>query len=516
MARHTAVLTVTLLCVSALSAPDAQAQEQSSVASHARVREALRLLEVWLDAQKDYQEIPGMSAAMVHDQELVWARGFGSADTEQGTPATPQTIYSICSISKLFTSIGVLQQRDAGRLRLADPVAQHLPWFTLRRNPPDGPEITIEGMLTHSAGLPRESDHGYWSEPFEFPTREQVIERLSEQETLYEPALYYQYSNLGLSLAGEVVAAVSGEPFDAYVRRSILEPLGLASTTPEMPEAERGGRLATGYSAITRAGTRVPAPFFLARGIAPAAGFASTVEDLARFASWQFRLLETRGDEVLNHNTLREMHRVHWVDRDLGSPRGLGFGVWRRGDKTFVGHGGSCPGFRTHLLLQTDDEIATVVMANAQGVATNEFAQSAYAIIAPAVREALGDSARATRAADGAANGLAEPAADAAAGSEAAVSDVARADSLERYAGNYASGFAGEIAVLPWQGSLALLGLPTMNPADNLTKLRAAGEHAFRRVRDDGELAEVIRFELGEDGRASVMIWNSNRYRRVR
>ena len=86
-------------------------------------------------------------------------------------------------------------------------------------------------------------------------------------------------------------------------------------------------------------------PFFLVNGIAPAAGFASTVEDVARFASWQLRLLEKGGKEILAANTLKEMHRVHWTDPDWNTTWGLGFSVSRSDGKTYVGHGGLvfCP-----------------------------------------------------------------------------------------------------------------------------------------------------------------------------
>ena len=128
-----------------------------NVEQNPRVRQAIRLLEIWLDAQRDYEQIPGLSVAVVHDQDVVWKGAYGFADLAKKTPASPDTIYSICSISKLFTSIAVMQQRDAGKLRLDDPVAKHLPWFTIKRTDPDGPEITIEGLLTHSSGLPREA-----------------------------------------------------------------------------------------------------------------------------------------------------------------------------------------------------------------------------------------------------------------------------------------------------------------------------------------------------------------------
>jgi len=142
------------------------------IAQHHRVVQAIQLLRLWLDAQRDYQQLPGVSAAVVHDQEVLWNGGFGYADRERKQPATASTIYSICSISKLFTSIAVMQQRDAGRLRLDDSVAQHLPWFRIQRSDSVGPEVTVEGLLTHASGIPREADAPYWTGPdFVFPTR---------------------------------------------------------------------------------------------------------------------------------------------------------------------------------------------------------------------------------------------------------------------------------------------------------------------------------------------------------
>ena len=96
-----------------------------------------------------------------------------------------------------------MQLRDQGKLRLSDRVSEHLPFFDLKQKHEESTPITIEGLLTHSAGLPREADYPYWSGPeFDFPTKDEVIERLSDQETLYPSQTRYQYSHLGLSLAG--------------------------------------------------------------------------------------------------------------------------------------------------------------------------------------------------------------------------------------------------------------------------------------------------------------------------
>jgi len=141
----------------------------------------LALIASWLDAQRAYDHVPGISAAIVHDQELLWSGATGYADIEGGQKAQADTIYGICSISKLFTGIAVMQLRDQGKVALEDPIADLLPWFNLSQSHAGSPEITLRATLTHSAGLPRESDYPYWVGPdFIFPTR---VNRASRRAT---------------------------------------------------------------------------------------------------------------------------------------------------------------------------------------------------------------------------------------------------------------------------------------------------------------------------------------------
>ena len=474
--------------ITVFTAPAARAADPP--ASHPRVQQALRLLEAWADGQHAYERLPGVSMAVVHDQTVLWSKGFGFTHVDKKVPATPETMYSICSISKLFTSVALMQQRDAGRLRLDDPVERHLPWFKIEQAHADSPPITVRGLLTHSAGLPREADAPYWTGPeYPFPTREAVMERVGKQRTLYAAGRSYQYSNLGLTLAGEVVAAVSGQAFDAYVRKNVLQPLGLKDTETDHRDDLRGGRLATGYTAPRRDGSRQAIPPYQVRGIVPAAGFTSTVLDLARFASWQFRALAGGRDEVLSGNTLREMQRVQWMEPDWKISRGLGYGIWRHADKTFVGHAGYCPGYQSELLLRPEEKLAVVFMANTNGVDTRRWVRNAYLVVGPALKKALDDA-------------------------KGAAPDPA----LERYAGRYEVFTAGERVIVPWEDGLAAFPLPTENPVseDVFVKLKPSGEHRFRRVRDDGSLGEEVVFETGPDGQVARLLWHSNYSVRVR
>jgi CubicO group peptidase (beta-lactamase class C family) len=442
--------------------------------------EAIRMIDTWLEAQRDYDNLPGISVAIVTDQEILWSKAYGMADLEKKVASSPSTIYSICSISKLFTSVAIMKLRDAGKLRLEDLVADHLPWFNLQQQFPDTGPITIRSVLTHSSGLPRESDYPYWSGPdFPFPSAKQVKAKLGSQKTLYSPSTYFQYSNLGISLLGEIVAEVSGMPFDKYIEENILKPLRLASTRTKLPESLWRGKLATGHTSKKRDGSRSMLPLFQAKGIAAAAGFSSTVEDLARFASWQFRLLEKGGEEIIKASTLREMHRVHWVDPDWKTTWGLGFSVWEVDGKTMLGHGGSCPGYRSTLTIDPNKKQAFVVMINASGVSPSRYATGMREILKKAKDKAKEEKA---------------------------------AVDLEDYAGLYDSQpWWGETAILPWQGKLAMFGLPSGNPAESLTLLKHIEGDTFRRVRKDETLGEEVVFERDKAGKV-VRMWQHSNY----
>lgn len=467
----------------------ARPADKGNLAEDPRVRDAVKAWEEWVEYQAAVNRVPGLSVGIVHNQELIAEKGFGFANPAQSKPATPETVYSICSISKLFTSIAVMQQRDAGNLRLDDPVRQHLSWFNLEDVHPDDAPITVRGLLTHSAGLPRESDFPYWTGmDFPFPTREQIRARLVEQQTLYPSSRFFQYSNLGLTLAGEIVVAASEEPFDEYIRRHILDPLQMESTFTEVPTELHGDRLAVGFSALKRDGGRQELPPFQAQGIAPAAGFASSVRDLARFARWQNRLLSEGGEEVLKASTLREMQRVHWVDPDWETTWGLGFVVRKRGDHSVVGHGGACPGYFSRFLLDTREKVAAIVLSNAIGADVGLYAEKSLDLIVPAIQKAKGDPEGAPR----------------------------RDPELDRYTGIYETVW-GQIAILRWEDGLAALGLGARDPKEALVQLEKVDEHTFRRVREDGDVpGEEFLFDVAPDGAATRFKRHSNWYVKVR
>jgi len=214
-------------------------------------KEALKLIDVWLNAQRDFDKLPGISVSIVNDQEIIFSKGYGLADVEKKVPMEPETICSICSISKLFTSVAVMQLWEEGKLRLDDSVNALLPGYNLKQQYAESVPITVRSLLTHSSGLPREAAYPYWSAPdFYFPTEKEIKQKLGTQQTLYPSSTYFQYSNLGMTLLGEAVANVSKTNYETYVEQHILQPLQLTNTNPSLPKNLWGVKIATGYRGL--------------------------------------------------------------------------------------------------------------------------------------------------------------------------------------------------------------------------------------------------------------------------
>ncbi len=339
-------LVVAVICVVVAPLADADGR---GLAQKPEVAAAIKVLDSWIDATAKSREQPGLSVGVVYDQDLIWAKGYGFADAQKKVPATPATLYRIASISKLFTSTAILQLRDAGKLRLDDPVAKHLPWFKIRNKHPEGPAITIRHLITHTSGLPREAVGVNWSD-LTFPKREEMMRLIAEQETVFPAETEWKYSNLALSLGGEIVAAVSGEPWAQYVENHILKPLGMTATRA-LPGPDTPG-LSTGYGRRVPGAARDVEPFVDIEAERPAGNLASNVEDLAKFLSLQLRDGPASGAQILKGSTIREMHRVQWLRPDWRSGWGLGFSIRRAGEQVRVGHGGSLPASARRLKLR--------------------------------------------------------------------------------------------------------------------------------------------------------------------
>ena len=428
------------------------------------VQGQIRVFSAWLDAQLAYRGIPGVVVGVVAGDELVWAEGFGHADVERGTPMAADTRFRMASHSKLFTATAIMQLREQGLVRLDDPVVDHLPWFEFEATEGDETPVTVEHLLTHASGLPREAGT-HWVD-FDFPTAEDVRALMPERRAAYPPETRWKYSNLAYTLAGLIVEARSGESWADYLQANVFDPLGMDASSVDVDDP----RLAVGYGRRMPDGSREVLPFVDARGMAAATGLTSTVEDMARFVSAQFREGERGDDRILSTASLREMHRVRMLENDWTRGQGIGFGVRRVNDRLYVGHGGGYPGYTTFTTIQLDDEVGVIVLTNTNDSGPAQIADELMKTVGAAVAEA-------------------------AAAAEDADEAVEWDPAWSRFAGLYRSRW-GDVAVVELDEELALVRVtaPRIVAESRLVPL---GDGRFRHEAPTGggPVGEVVHFE---------------------
>jgi len=477
------VLFISVASFSSFAADDSESvPSREELLARPNVKGALAAIDAWIEGNQIYDQIPGISVGIVHNQELLWSKGYGYANLQSRRPADADTLYSVCSISKVFTAIGIMQLRDQGQLYLRDPVNKHLDWFDIEQQFERSGPVTIKGLLTHSSGLPREARFDYWANDLDFPTREQLINTVGEQETLYPAHRYFQYSNLGYSLAGEIIQALSGQDYVEYMQANVLDPLGLSDTRTYYPEEMRGQQLAIGYDGLVRSQTREPTDAFFTKAITPAAGYTSSVNDLAKFIIWQHKLLYGGQATVLSPITLEEMHRVHWVNPDWSTTWGLGFVARRQGDSTIVGHGGACPGYQTNFSMDVDKRLGVVVLTNAGDGQPTRIANN--------IITTLGSE-------------LEKPAPN----PEEEIPD------FSAFEANFSNQhWGGETAVRQWGEELVTISIPSQSL--QVQKLKHDENNRFYRENDIELRSAVVSFEVDQNGETYRMKTNdSYRYR---
>lgn len=307
--------------------------------------------------------IPGVALALVDDQRLVLARGFGWADVAARRAVDERTLFRAGSISKLFTALAVMQLVERGQLSLDAPLqdawpAFHLPGLEQQERP-----VTLRQLLCHRSGLIREAPVGGYFDASQ-PSLAATIASVRQCPLVTPPQAKTRYSNVGPTLAGRVVELASGLEFADYQRRHLLGPLGMTGSAWAMNDSLRP-RLATGYLQVARPGggfRERPAPHFELATV-PAGNLYTTAPDLARLLHALLAAGHTGADRLLRADSLLEMFTPQLTSDAIGF--GLGFAMNRLfGRKTF-GHMGAVYGFTSLLLGMPKEKLGVVVLANA-------------------------------------------------------------------------------------------------------------------------------------------------------
>jgi CubicO group peptidase (beta-lactamase class C family)/D-alanyl-D-alanine dipeptidase len=368
---------VEVLMVGLLGCLPCRSFAQTTIAPPKPYAAAVDALEQFIVHEVADKELPALSIALVDDQTVIWAKGFGFANPSEKTAATAETVYRVGSVSKLFTDIGIMQLVERGVLDLDAPVSRYLPDFKPANH--SGKAITLRQLMAHRSGLVREPPVGHYFDPTH-PSLAKTVRSLNSTELIYPPETHIKYSNAAIATVGYVLEHTQKEPFAAYLKHAVLDPLGLKKSSFEpLPELTKD--LAKGYI-WTYHGRVFEAPTFLL-GMAPAGSMYSTVTDLARFMSVLFAAGRGPGGSVLKRATLEQMWTPQFAKPEEKTGFGIGFLLSERSGCRCIGHSGAIYGFATELAALPDEKLGVAV------VATKDFANAVTRHIADVALDQL-------------------------------------------------------------------------------------------------------------------------------
>lgn len=382
MPRHlAAALALSLVLAACTSAPP-----RAEPVSRNDLDGVQRQLGEYIGHELAQKKLAGLSIALVDDQRIVWASGFGWADAAAGVPTTAETRYRVGSISKLFTDTAAMQLVAHGRLDLDAPVQRTLPWFRIGSAWPTAGDITLRQLMTHHAGFPRDVAGGMWLQEAPSPSNDfrAMLHGLADNQVDAPPGQMLMYSNVGLDLVGSMIETASGEPFEQRLQEAVLTPLGLRDAKFSAAVPTEHGMARGHYNGEPQ---REPA----LRDV-PAGGLNASVTDLGRFLMMQF----AGGRNVLGEVVLPAEQQVAMLERqypdlplDADMRIGLGwmlttFGTDAvRGGGPVAHHGGATMYFRSQLMMLPQYKLGVVVASNdgAAGDSVNRIAQRALALL---------------------------------------------------------------------------------------------------------------------------------------
>jgi D-alanyl-D-alanine-carboxypeptidase/D-alanyl-D-alanine-endopeptidase len=330
-------------------------------------------IDTAVSAFAEKEQIPGLAAGIVQDGKLAHVTTVGLADIEGARPVGEGTAFRIASMTKNMTCLALLVLRDRGLLRLDAPLSDYVPQFAsvVPATRDSGP-VTLRHLMTHTAGFVTDDP---WGDRLLGMTPAE-LDALIATGTLFArpPGIAFEYSNLGYALLGRVLTNVSGEPYQAFIHRTFLEPLGMARTTFNAIDAQRGD-FAWGYRFDEGKWSREriePDGEVGAMG-----GLVTTVPDYARWVAFLLGAWPARDDPEqgpARRSTVREMALWHaptfLPEATAGrepSPTAYGYGLMRSIDNKLgwrLHHSGGLPGYGSHVLMLPERGWGVFAFAN--------------------------------------------------------------------------------------------------------------------------------------------------------
>ena len=320
----------------------------------------LEKLAETLEAARIAAHIPGMSIAIVKDDEVVWARGFGLANVETQRPADKRTIYAVGSTTKAFTATLVGMLVDEGKMNWDDPVTKHLPYFDLAvRSEDENAECTLRDLLSHRHGFARMGVLIIGGNA----SREEVLRTAAGAEPWDDFRKGFHYCNVTYLAAGEAAGVAAGSSWDEMMMERIFKPLEMDSSSLSLLEAQKNPRLALGYKWIATLEQLEHEEMVDLNVIGPAGSINSNAVDMAQWVRLQLGQGETHGVRLISTERILETHEPQ-IEITNDMSYGLGWMLRKHKGRTLIEHGGNIDGFSAQVGLMPEENVGYVLLMN--------------------------------------------------------------------------------------------------------------------------------------------------------
>jgi len=309
--------------------------------------------------------IAGATVAIVQDGKLVFAKGYGYADTAQRTPVVAdRTLFRIGSVSKIFTTIAAMQLVEAGKLRLDRDIGRYLdfPIPRVAEHP-----VTLAHIMTHTAGFAESLDGMLVKAPRDILPLGLLVKR-TLPPLVRAPGVAPSYSNHAIALEGYIVERASGEAYADYLDRHVFGPLGMHSTSAREPlPPTLAAHVSQGH--LFENGRLVPQPFELIN-MAPAGSISATATDMALFMIANLKVGPGEDPQILGAAAARSMQACHYRTDPRASCMGYGFYHQRIAGHDVIAHDGGTNLFSSNMVLVPAKRLGVFVSYNSPGGAT--------------------------------------------------------------------------------------------------------------------------------------------------
>ena len=321
-------------------------------------------------ALKDWG-VPGIAIAIVKDDKVVLAKGFGVRELNKPEPVDDQTLFAIGSSSKAFTAASIAMLVDEGKLKWDDPATKHLPGFQLF-DPYSTRELTITDLLSHRSGLTRGDLLWYASSH----DRSEVLRRVRYLKPSWSLRSRYGYQNIMFLAAGQIIPSITGKTWDDFIRDRIFTPLGMKSSTTSIKAFAASSNVASPHSRIN---DKIQAVSWRnIDNIAPAGSINSNVTDMAQWVRLQLGGGVYQNQRLLSAASIKEMQTPQTIIRLEGMQGslypeahfltyGLGWFLSDYRGKKVVEHGGAIDGMRAQVAMIPEEKLGLVVLTNLHG-----------------------------------------------------------------------------------------------------------------------------------------------------